>query len=82
MQVSISVGDAWPTVQQLLDPERTPHSGSRGALSESSKLAPFSTYTAILSFIACDIVGDAKVPFGNSRISSLRNRLTSIGCTL
>ena len=48
----------------------------------SSKLAPFSTYTAILSFIACDIVGDAKVPFGNSRISSLRNRLTSIGWTL
>ena len=38
-------------------------------------------YTTLLSFMACDIVGGAKVPFGNSRINSLRTRVTSIGCT-
>ena len=55
-------------------------SGVSWGRTQLSNLAPF-IYTTLLSFIACDIVGGAKVPFGNSHINSLRNRVTSIGCT-
>ena len=78
----ISVGDVRPTVEQLLDSERTLTQALGMQSRTRVSFAPYSTYTAILSFIACAIVGDAKVPLGNSRISSLRNRLTSMGCTL
>ena len=53
---------------------------SWGAL--SYQISPPSIYTTLLSFVACDIVGGAKVPSANSRINSPRNRVASIGCTL
>ena len=37
-----------------------------GAL--SYQISPPSIYTTLLSFVACDIVGGAKVPSANSRI--------------